>query len=49
MKNDFSFQIFVTNENLFLESEEEEAFVELVLMPLVKEWLKTHDGVCPSA
>lgn len=46
--NDNSFCIFVTNEDVFLENEDE-VFVELVLLPLVDQWLKTHEGVCPSA
>ena len=48
MKEDRGFKILVTNENLFWESEDE-VFTELVLMPLVKEWLKTHEGFVPSA
>lgn len=49
MKNDKVFQIIVFQESLLENDNEHEVFVNLVLMPLVNQWLKTHEGVCPSA
>lgn len=48
MKKDKVFFILVTDEDVFKKNEDQ-VFTELILMPLIDQWLKTHEGFTPSA